>query len=451
MYKLSKYNYVLPYNGRYVYYNGISRQIFSLGAKEHEKMQALFQDLIAFETYYTSVFYQFKAWRFIIDESIDEVDILRHRNKMEIYEDRSYRLFINPTLECNFACWYCYEKHPEGRMSPEVQEKLKKCMKHLVADKRIDRLMLSWFGGEPLLYFDEVVYPLSLYGKQLCEKYHIPFHNGATTNASRINEAMVEKMKEIGMTSFQITIDGDEKRHDKIRNEKGKPSFRKIMDNVILLCENLDDVYITLRVNYDNQTLRNADMAAVFNEIPMRCRHKICVDFQRVWQTASNVPKDNVERKDLHQLCDDLGFSHDTISNSFMLGGFHKCYSDRYHYAEINYDGKVYRCTARGYDDKYVMGELGEDGRILWDEAKIAKCLGKATFENEMCLTCKYLPLCMGPCSQKMLEVSKDRLQDVCYLRNCEITPEDAIIDYYKQKMKMVKGMQMSEAKPQAV
>ena len=149
MYKLSKYNYVLPYNGRYVYYNGISRQIFSLGAKEHEKMQALFQDLIAFETYYTSVFYQFKAWRFIIDESIDEVDILRHRNKMEIYEDRSYRLFINPTLECNFACWYCYEKHPEGRMSPEVQEKLKKCMKHLVADKRIDRLMLSWFGGEP--------------------------------------------------------------------------------------------------------------------------------------------------------------------------------------------------------------------------------------------------------------------------------------------------------------
>ena len=280
MYKLSKYNYVLPYDERYVYYNGISRQIFSLGAQEHEKMQILFQDLTSFERNFPSVFDQFKAWRFVVNNQSDEIDILRHRNKLEIYADRSYRLFINPTLECNFACWYCYEKHPQGHMTAEVQEKLKKCMKHLVADQRIDTLILSWFGGEPLLYFDEVVYPLSLYGKQLCEEYHIPFRNGATTNASQINEAMVEKMKEIGLSSFQITIDGDEKRHDKIRNEKGKPSFRKIMNNVVLLCENLADAHIILRVNYDNQTLRNADMAAVFNEIPVHCRHKICVNFQ---------------------------------------------------------------------------------------------------------------------------------------------------------------------------
>ena len=56
MYKLSKYNYVIPYNDRMIYFNGISLQTFSVSLKEHEKLQSLFQDLISFEINYTSVF-----------------------------------------------------------------------------------------------------------------------------------------------------------------------------------------------------------------------------------------------------------------------------------------------------------------------------------------------------------------------------------------------------------
>lgn len=48
MYKLSKYNYVIPYNDRMIYFNGISLQTFSVSLKEHEKLQSLFQDLISF-------------------------------------------------------------------------------------------------------------------------------------------------------------------------------------------------------------------------------------------------------------------------------------------------------------------------------------------------------------------------------------------------------------------
>ncbi len=438
MNKLSQYNYMIPYEDRVVYYNGISRYVFSLNKKEHERIQELLKNLVSFEANYTSVFNRFKEWGFVIDEEVDEIDVLRFRNRKEIYSDRTYRLFINPTLECNFSCWYCYEKHPAGYMSDETMERIKKHIVYMIEQAKIDGLVLSWFGGEPLLYFDEIVYPISIFAKQLCEEYRIPFSNGATTNASKITPDMVRKMKEIDMDGFQITLDGDESRHNKIRNENGAATFRKIIENIGLLCEHLPDVYITLRINYDNQTLERSDMLSVFNLIPESYRKNIGVDFQRVWQTGGNAAGEYQKRKSLYDSCSELGYASNGISQVFMLGRNHKCYSDRRYYAELNYDGKVYRCTARGYDDKYVLGELQEDGRIVWDEKKVAGLIGKATFENEMCLACRYLPLCMGPCSQKRKETPDEHLERICYLNDCEISPETAITDYYKRKMDLI-------------
>ncbi len=438
MNKLSQYNYMIPYEDRVVYYNGISRYVFSLNKKEHERIQELLKNLVSFEANYTSVFNRFKEWGFVIDEEVDEIDVLRFRNRKEIYSDRTYRLFINPTLECNFSCWYCYEKHPAGYMSDETMERIKKHIVYMIEQVKIDGLVLSWFGGEPLLYFDEIVYPISIFAKQLCEKYRIPFKNGATTNASKINPDMVRKMKEIDMDGFQITLDGDESRHNKIRNENGRATFRKIIENIGLLCEHLPDVYITLRINYDNQTLERSDMLSVFKMIPEQYRKNIGVDFQRVWQTGGSATGEYQKRKTLYDSCSELGYAPNGISQAFMLGRNHKCYSDRRFYAELNYDGKVYRCTARGYDDKYVLGELLEDGRIVWDEKKLAGLIGKATFENEMCLACRYLPLCLGPCSQKRKETPDENLDCICYLNDCEISPETAIIDYYKRKMDLI-------------
>lgn len=436
MYKLSTYNYIIPKDDRMIYFNGISGQVFSLNTEEHNRIQELFKDLISFEIEYTSVFSQFQKWGFIIDQSTDEIDLIRYKNRMEVYNYKAYKLVINPTLECNFSCWYCYEKHPQGYMSPETIEKVKKHISYMVEEDRITALNLSWFGGEPLLYFDEVIYPISLYAKEICQRNKIPFSNGATTNASKINPEMVDKINAIDMSHFQITLDGDEKRHNKIRNEQGEPSFQHIVDNINLLCEKVKEAKITLRLNYDEKTLNDCDLENMFKSFPEKNRKKISTNFQRVWQTHSKNTGENATRIHLHKTCSNLGFSSSPIANRFNLGGFHKCYADRLYHAEINYDGKVYQCTAQAYADKHVAGKLLEDGRIIWNSDKIAKRLGKATFENDMCLVCKYLPLCMGPCSQRIIETPKEQLHEICCLNNTEITPETMIIDYYEQKMK---------------
>lgn len=443
MYKLSNYNFYISDKDRIIYFNGITSSVFSVNKEEHQRLQSLFLDLISFEINYTSVFKMFKNWGYILDENQDEIDVLRFRNRKTVFWDRSYKLVINPTLECNFNCWYCYEKHPEGRMSLEVIEKCKKHILYMLKYEKISSLVLDWFGGEPLLYFDEVVYLIGSYARKMCDEYQVPFFHYMTTNASRIDLQMIEKMKEIGVNGFQITIDGDRKKHDRIRNEKGEPSFSKIVNNINLLCEKLNNVQITLRVNYDDNTLKYSDMENVFSMISPENRKYITVSFQRVWQTIKAGQGENPERIQWAKKSVEMGFKVPSLASVFGVGIVRKCYVDRIYHAEINYDGKVYRCTARDYSDKYVMGELSDSGEIKWNEEKMAKQYAKATFENDMCLKCKYLPLCMGPCSQKIVETPKEILSQICYLSYAEVKPESVIVDYYEQKMKGLDDIQV--------
>ena len=70
----------------------------------------------------------------------------------------------------------------------------------------------------------------------------------------------------------------------------------------------------------------------------------------------------------------------------------------------INYDGTIHKCNGRTLTAQTQYGNLLEDGTLEMDESLVAKRIGKSTFEQPECLKCKMLPMCMGPCSQKLLE-----------------------------------------------
>ncbi|MDR0605288.1 MAG: radical SAM protein [Bacteroidales bacterium] len=429
MYKSSKYNYYVEYGQRVIYFNGLTGSSFSVSQKEHEKLKELSKDLISFHIQYTSLFYRLKTWGFIVDENIDEVDKIRYRNRQAVFMDKFYRLTINPTMDCIFNCWYCTQHTQNmGGMKTEIVEKVKKHIEIMIGNEKITGLHLDWFGGEPLMYFDEVVYPIAKHAFNLIEQNNLPHYHHITTNAYLITQEIATKMKEIKLNGFQITIDGDEKRHNKIRNVNGKPSYNRIMDNIILLCETVPDVRITLRLNYDNATLHKSDMQAVYEQIPQQHRNKIRLDFQRVWQTYDNNSTGQKANEPLRRLEKDVvskGYSY-SLSNVFSIGQSIRCYADRYYYAVINYDGRVYKCTA--HFDK-AIGILQDNGIIKWNDDIISSLYSKATFENEKCLACKHLPICMGQCIQKMKT-------DKCMMDYSEISYEQFIIDIYNKKMK---------------
>lgn len=444
MYKLSDYNYFVEKDNRIIYFNSISGQVFSVSQNEHSFLQVQFRDLISFEINYNSIFKKFIDWGFISEDNIDQIDIIRFINHKQVFLDKTYRLVINPTLECNFNCWYCYENHVAGHMSEKTMEKIEKHVQAMIKEERISSLFLDWFGGEPLLYFDEVVEPLSKRLRHIMEENKLSFYTQATTNGSLITEERAKKLSELGMRHFQITLDGDEKRHNKIRNINGAPSYQKIIHGILNLCKNIEDVRITLRINYDTQTLERSEIKDVFSNIPLIYRKYISPNFQRVWQVESkrDLNGNNPQRLALFEYCKELGYDMQNPTNHLSLLKGYTCYVDRYYHTEINYDGKIYKCTARDYTDEYVLGELQEDGHIFWNQEKMRRIYGKATFENEMCLACKHLPLCTGPCSQKLLETPKELLHTICPLKNAEVSVETFILDLYDKKINSIKSQQ---------
>jgi uncharacterized small protein (DUF1192 family) len=74
-------------------------------------------------------------------------------------------------------------------------------------------------------------------------------------------------------------------------------------------------------------------------------------------------------------------------------------------------------------------GGQKDNGSVRWNENVMSSLFSKATFENEKCLACKHLPICLGQCIQKM-KTNK------CMMDYSEILYEQFIINVYQQRIR---------------
>ena len=72
-----------------------------------------------------------------------------------------------------------------------------------------------------------------------------------------------------------------------------------------------------------------------------------------------------------------------------------------------------------------VEGEL-KDGQIIWDNDKLQNRMNIVTYKNPQCTICKFLPICWGPCCQKLLE-NPSQIERYCQLNKMEMSVEDFI------------------------
>ena len=227
---------------------------------------------------------------FLINNIDEEKAILLEKHK-QINNNQTWHLLINPTQDCNFRCWYCYEKHPKGRMDDNTIKKIKKLIDNILSNNELKHFSLSWFGGEPLMYFNEVIYPISIYLKKRVNELGITFSNSITTNGFLLTPDIINQCVEIHLNHYQITLDGNRETHNKIRNQNGEPSFDRILQNTILLAQANKNIDIRLRVNYNTQSIQ-ADFGTILECIPKKLRSQFSIQFQRIWQTYKKEGND---------------------------------------------------------------------------------------------------------------------------------------------------------------
>lgn len=433
--KLSRFNIEAEYNNGILLYNALTNKLLPINFQDYAVIETLMEHLPEFRKRYPMLYQSFLESGFIVSSDFDELAFIKLQNKKKIFINNDYKITINSTLDCNLNCWYCSVStagviRTKERMSDEIIESLNKHIAYLITKKKANTLTLDWFGGEPLMYFDEVISRVSEFSQKMISEHPVGFSQQITTNGTLLTEERIRMMKDYHFTSFQITLDGNEVRHDRIRHyADNKGTYKDIVNNINLLCSIIPNVRVCLRINYDMQTLKNIkDIIRDFSE---DSKKKIQVDFQRVWQV-----KCTDEMRQLLQEAKEefkaAGFYSDFWA--YRPLSFKCCYADSYNYYVIHYNGKVFKCTARNYSDELVVGTLQPSGMIEWNEGILGKMYKKATFEHEACEKCKMLPLCMGPCIQKNYEMLRDNKPFQCLYQNVEYSLSAYVIDLAKQR-----------------
>lgn len=397
--KQSKYNCILQDNTGMVIYNAATDQlvaltpqlanIFNEGKAAPEKIKAQHAELYD---------HLLQKGIFVCDDADETEAYIRKREEYE-RSSGEYTITINPTLACNMSCWYCYESHKNmPAMSADVKQSVLLLIDKLLADNKLKKLNLSFFGGEPLLYFDKVVVDIINHAKMQCKAFDAKLSIHFTTNAYLLTDNVLKQLEGLDV-SFQITIDGGKQVHDCVRKTKGgEPTYARIVEHIH---QTLSHGFpVGVRFNYTAKSIPSfIDVVKDFSHLQQEQKQLVNFTFQRVWQDNEGD-------------ADQVGQQVEHIERAFEQAGLFVnnaksyivpyCYADGVNTAVVNYNGDLFKCTARDFAPKSKEGTLAADGTLRWNE-RLRKRMS-IRHGSDTCLQCRIYPICHGGCSQMKLE-----------------------------------------------
>lgn len=132
------------------------------------------------------------------------------------------------THECNLECRYCFVSQKRERMSLDTA-KLATLM--LLDGAKEDGVTpeINFFGGEPMLLWDEVIVPLTVW---IREELKEPFRLSMTSNCTLLNDERLAILKKYGV-GLLFSLDGAKKTQDYNRPFRGgRGSFDALADKI---------------------------------------------------------------------------------------------------------------------------------------------------------------------------------------------------------------------------
>lgn len=396
--KKSIYNYLTEVDGRWLLYNTFSDEVCLL-APETKALYACEIDEI--EERHPDFYHYLVHKGFLVAESVDEVVRCIDTWQQEDDDPRSFSLTINPTLDCNMRCWYCYEKHDATHtMSEQVIGQILRLIEKQMASPQLERFLLSFFGGEPLIQYRHVVKPLVDFAMTQAKTNQKALSLSFTTNGYLITPKIIAFFETLAVPiHFQITLDGNKLMHDATRyTAKGEGSYNRILENCAALLK-LPHVSVALRCNYTAKNVATfMDLAADLQAHHLLPQAGLSINFHRVWQDTGDSIAVEEQLSNVKALLIQKGYM--AVHDKGVRGA--RCYADRNNHILINYNGNLYHCTARDFEDDKAEGVLCEDGTLSFNERTDHRNALK--WGNESCKSCGIYPLCHSRCSQTTLE-----------------------------------------------
>ena len=418
-YKASKYNYFIPTNdGKVVAFNAMSRCLGQMDKKDYKLYQKIVNgEMVESTEVLEDLLEKLKKGNFLIPKTRDEIQQIKARHYMARFGKQGFGLTIIPTMECNFACDYCFEpgkahsaKDPKrGIMGQEIQDGIVAMVKSRVPQGT--GLGISWYGGEPLLGL-EIIESLSERFKKVCEEKKAKYSAGIVTNGYLLNTETLDKLLKCNITYGQVTIDGPEEIHNKRRPLLGGGStYQTIMHNLERIPEDIH-FSVGIRVNIDKRN--RGYVPQLLGELKKRNFHKrknIRISFGRVVadnRTSNDIAENCIstyefatEDLNLYKEAANLGFRIHIYPESAWSG----CLAIGANYFVVEPNGTLHACWETIGKDEMSLGKI-EDSILKFSD-NYYKWLSYSPFEKKECVNCSVLPICMGGCPYRSLYMSK--------------------------------------------
>jgi uncharacterized protein len=346
------------------------------------------------------------------------------------------RVTVLTTLQCNFACDYCFQgDHGDynkfaHKMSLETAREVVDWIEERLDAIRPEKFVLTLFGGEPLLNLP-VAYYLAEQCYALCEARGVTQRISVITNGLLLTPEVVDRLNPYGLQGVKVTLDGDRDTHNRMRPLRGKQgTFDRIIENVRQVAHK---VPIVIGGNFDESSVESypalldflreqefADKIAKVNfkpiiKAPAREQPKGFIPLTVVGAgdkplggtcmtsagAGGGIGKSGSACDTCHFLDEKMSFlREETRKRGFpTVDGVHMgpCEIHRKHAYTLGPDGAIYSCP--GFTGEQTESIAHISGRNEPWHAAAMERYERLTPLKDDCGDCAYIPVCGGGCS----------------------------------------------------
>jgi len=328
---------------------------------------------------------------YLVGDGIDEMEELEGQANLNRISNATLSLTIAPTLACNFSCDYCYENRSAVIISDETQKALLDFADNKMS--QASKLLITWFGGEPTLCMP-IVERLQRRFLEMAQNHQAQVEpTSMITNGYLLDGKTAKRMKDLGITDIQITIDGPPEVHDRRRKlRNGQGTFERIMDNLAeSVIEILRDRGILSKVKVYFAQVQSAGISCA--DIRDRCYGHDEFAQSQV-QLYKNLISKGIYHVEYPQASG--GVTCGAVSNNSFV---------------ISPTGHLFKCWEElSLDPAQSVGDIFSEETTPDQTANFDKFNAWDPFVLSECRDCTILPICLGGCPiHGMKSVSDNR------------------------------------------
>ena len=339
--------------------------------------------------------------RFLVEgRGEDDARVSAHLDKAREGVPGTMYVTLMPTLQCNLACNYCFQKeHPAfTKMSSPTEDATLEWLLRQVDERGLRTLHVHYFGGEPTTRKDYCLRTAEVLSVSMKARGG-KFRWDMTTNGIHLDVEFAKKMESFGPGGFKITLDGDKETHDRMRVYRdGRGTFDVIFENVAALARAGCKIFIGGHFFPDQAASFEAllDRFERTGVAPLLAgvQFRPMVDTQQRSKGTCTGCSEKQETQTLVQLNKSIErrkmtpAAHSGATLEGLIGPCELHWKNNY---TIDPEGRVYKCPAVAGLPGLEVGQVASSA-----PEKIAPLLELRPWEK--CGDCAYLPVCVGGC-----------------------------------------------------